>query len=223
MFFQISLTPGFPLFVLLSGGLVSLFYCVFSAFLVLRGFILKRPVTPRQITIAAWAGLFSCACSLLPLFFRSIPLNFWSALNFLCNLTFPLYFRSRRKPRAAVHALYIQASIYLAFLLHMVAHMQMRLLPGFILFQLIPACLLVGISLVVLVQSIRERKEPMCPPCASPPCDRSANSWPKDPLEEEESPEHIARWDQQAPPDTPEDDSFEELLPSDPQDLSSRR
>ena len=103
----------------------------------------------------------------------------------------------------------------------MVSHMQMRLLPGFVIFQLIPACLLAGVSLVVLVQSIRERKEPTCPPCASSAPSPGTSPWPEETLEEEESPERIAQWDNQAPPESPEDDPFEELLPTDPSDPSS--
>ena len=128
---------------------------------------------------------------------------------------------SRDVYKRQVYALYIQSGIYLVFLLRMVSHMQMRLLPGFVIFQLIPACLLAGVSLVVLVQSIRERKEPTCPPCASSAPPPGTSPWPEETLEEEESPERIAQWDNQAPPESPEDDPFEELLPTDPSDPSS--
>ena len=221
MFFQIGPDPGFAFFLDLLGGLTGLFYCAISSLLVLRGFVLKHPVSLRQIDMVAWAGFSACIVSLLLFVSHSMPLNLWSALNFLCDLTFLLYFRSRKTPRAAVYALYIQSAIYLAFLLRMVSHMQMRLLPGFIIFQLIPACLLAGVSLVVLVQSIRERKEPACPPCSSSNPTPGTSPWPEETLEEEESPERIAQWDNQAPPESPEDDPFEELLPSDPSDPSS--
>ena len=221
MFFQINPNPGFAFFLDLLGGLTGLFYCAISSLLVLRGFVLKHPVSLRQIDVVGWAGLSSCVVSLLLFFSHSMPLNLWSALNFLCDLTFLLYFRSRKMPRAAVYALYIQSGIYLVFLLRMVSHMQMRLHPGFVIFQLIPACLLAGVSLVVLVQSIRERKEPTCPPCASSAPPPGTSPWPEETLEEEESPERIAQWDNQAPPESPEDDPFEELLPTDPSDPSS--
>ena len=79
-----------------------------------------------------------------------------------------------------------------------------------------------AVSLVVLVKSIRERKESPCDPCAPPPSTPGSSPWPEETLEEDESPERIAQWDNQAPPESPEDDPFEELLPSDPSDPASR-
>ena len=80
MFFQISPNPGFAFFLDLLGGLTGLFYCAISSLLVLRGFVLKRPVSLRQIDVVGWAGLSSCVVSLLLFFSHSLPLNLWSAL-----------------------------------------------------------------------------------------------------------------------------------------------
>ena len=63
MFFQISPNPGFAFFLDLLGGLTGLFYCAISSLLVLRGFVLKHPVSLRQIDVVGWAGLSACVVS----------------------------------------------------------------------------------------------------------------------------------------------------------------
>ena len=108
-----ALLQGMDLFC----GLSSLLYCILSALLVLRGFVLKDPVSSMQINLAGISGLIACLLYCILLGISGIGLNLWSTLNLLADLTFLLFFLSRRKPRLAVYALYIQAFVYLMFVL----------------------------------------------------------------------------------------------------------
>lgn len=143
----------------LACGLASLMYCVMSALAVLRGFLLKRPVTVRQINGVASVGLASTVLYLLMLFIGDVGFTLWSCLNLASNLTFLLFFKSRRKPRLAVYALYMQALVYTAFVMRLITtQMNVSMLVSFVVFQLIPAVLLIGVGIIILFQTVRERR-----------------------------------------------------------------
>lgn len=170
----------------LACGLASLIYCVISALAVLRGFLLKRAVTVRQINAVASVGMVSTALYLLVLLLGDVGFTLWSCLNLASNMTFLLFFKSRRKPRLAVYALYIQALVYMAFVMRLITtRMDVSMLVSFVVFQLIPAVLLIGVGIIILFQTVRERRsgpeeniffpdEEAAPPSPAEPMDGEA-------------------------------------------------
>ncbi len=114
-----------------------------------------------QINLAGISGLIACLLYCILLGISGIGLNLWSTLNLLADLTFLLFFLSRRKPRLAVYALYIQAFVYLMFVLRLiVVSLDLSLLFSFVIFQLIPAALLTGVAILVIHQTVREHRDP---------------------------------------------------------------
>lgn len=157
--FELTLSPSVYYILDLLCGMVSLVYCVASALIVLWGFLLKRPVSLWRINSVAALGGLSTVLYLLLIRATDMRMSFWACLNLLCNLTFVLFFASRRKPRLAVWALYLQAAIYALFVYRAVtATLNVSILYSFVAFQLIPAVMLIGIGLIVLVQTWRERR-----------------------------------------------------------------
>lgn len=143
----------------LACGLASLLYCIMSALIVLQGFLLKRAVSMRHIDRVATAGAVSTALYLAMLVLSGIGLNIWSLLNLCSNLTFLLFYKSRKKPRMAVYALYVQAVVYMAFVMRLITtRMNVSMLVSFVVFQLIPAVLLIGMAIIILFQTVREHR-----------------------------------------------------------------
>ena len=208
-----ALLQGMDLFC----GLSSLLYCILSALLVLRGFVLKDPVSSMQINLAGISGLIACLLYCILLGISGIGLNLWSTLNLLADLTFLLFFLSRRKPRLAVYALYIQAFVYLMFVLRLiVVSLDLSLLFSFVIFQLIPAALLTGVAILVIIQTEREHRDPTADDAFS------LQALSEEPAEQEPASDCPPCWheDAQADHSSPPSSEHEEHSPSSPDDMS---